>query len=58
MNVMRIAMTEATYWWEEATKFKQQAQVTDDHAERESLLELAEVCVEVAATIEERICGG
>lgn len=29
-------MTEATYWWEEATKFKQQAQATEEHAERES----------------------
>jgi hypothetical protein len=55
---MRIAMTEATYWWEEATKFKQQAQATEDHAEREDLLELAEVCVEVAATIEEHSSGG
>ena len=51
-------MAEATYWWEEATKFKLQAQATDDHAERGNLLELAEVCEEVAAMIEERICGG
>ena len=51
-------MTEALYWWEEVTKFKQQAQVTQDQAARDDLLELAEVCVEVAATIEERICGG
>lgn len=53
-----IIVTEALYWWEEATRLRQQAQAAEDQAERQDLLELAEVCVEVAATIEERVCGG
>jgi hypothetical protein len=47
-------MTEAFYWWVEAAKFKQVAQVAEDHAQQTELLELAKACEAVAISVERR----
>jgi hypothetical protein len=51
-------MIEADYWWEEATRFKEQASTCDDVAEQVQLLELAETCEVVAIKVEDRVTGG
>jgi hypothetical protein len=51
-------MIDATYWWEEATKFIQSARETEDPQEQQELIELAEVCQDVAVKMEERATGG
>jgi hypothetical protein len=51
-------MTDATFWWEQAEKFRERAQASADPNLREELLELAAVCDEVAAKIEERGASG
>jgi hypothetical protein len=51
-------MIEALYWWDEAAKFKECARVSRDPHEQRELIELAEVCGDVAARVEERATGG
>ncbi len=47
-------MIEALYWWDEATKFIEQAQATDDPQQRAELIELACLCENLAVAVEER----
>lgn len=51
-------MIEATYWWDQAAKFKEKARAADDVAQQAELLELAEACEAVAIDVEDRVTGG
>jgi len=51
-------MDEASYWWEQALKYKERAKQEADGKTRAELLELGAVCEEVAETIESRAGGG
>jgi hypothetical protein len=51
-------MTDATYWWDEALKFAEQAEDSESPGQREEFLELADVCKDVAARIDQRSAGG
>lgn len=51
-------MDDAAYWRQQAAKFRDRAQTTKDAEFCEELLELAAVCDEVAATIEDGATGG
>jgi hypothetical protein len=51
-------MIHALYWWDEATKFKEFARAANNPRERKEFIELAEVCEDVAAKLEERATGG
>jgi hypothetical protein len=51
-------MMEALYWWDEATKFKDQARQSQDSNQHVELLELAETCEAVAIEAEDRATGG
>jgi hypothetical protein len=48
----------ADYLREEAAKYRQLAEQTDDPVIRNEMLELASVCEEVADNIEDRTTGG
>jgi hypothetical protein len=51
-------MEDAAYWRQQAINFRERAQRTTDRALGDELLELAEVCEEVAASMEERAASG
>jgi hypothetical protein len=51
-------MMEFAYWFDEAVKYREQAQATADPGEQREFLELAEVCVDFANRLEERATGG
>lgn len=51
-------MIEALYWWDEATKFREQADRSENSSQQIELLELAETCEAVAIDIEDRATGG
>jgi len=51
-------MDEASYWWEQALKYKGRAKQAADKKARAEFLELGAVCEEVAETIESRAGGG
>jgi len=51
-------MDEASYWWEQALKYKERANTTPDRTLREELLELGAVCEEVAVEIEQHSPSG
>jgi len=51
-------MIEWSYWYDEAAKYAELAQTAKDPGEQQELLELAEICVDVAAKVEERSTGG
>jgi hypothetical protein len=51
-------MMEALYWWDEAMKFLDQAQTADDPRERAEFIELASICEDLAAAVEERASPG
>ncbi len=51
-------MDEASYWWEQALKYKERAKQAVDKKARAEFLELGAVCEEVAETIESRAGGG
>lgn len=51
-------MIETSYWWDQAEKFRDQARATDDPPRPQQLLELANVCDDVAAEAEGRATGG
>jgi len=51
-------MIEAHYWWEEAAKLKELAQLLENSAQQVELLELAETCESVAIDSEDRATGG
>ena len=46
------------YLRDEAVKYRRLAQSTVDHAVREELLELADICEEVANNVEDRLTAG
>jgi hypothetical protein len=46
------------YLRDEAAKYRQAAEQTDDPVIRDELLELASVCEEVASNIEDHLTGG
>jgi hypothetical protein len=51
-------MMESSYWFEEASKYKEQARASEDPAEQHEFLELAEICIDFASRVEERATGG
>ena len=51
-------MDEASYWWEQALKYKERAKQAADKKARTELLDLGAVCEEVAETLESRAGGG
>ncbi len=51
-------MDEASYWWEQALKYKERANTTPDRTLRAELLELGEACKEVAEDIEQHSPSG
>jgi hypothetical protein len=51
-------MIDVNYWWERAMKFSEEAEEIEDPNLRKELLELADVCKEVAADLERRACSG
>jgi hypothetical protein len=51
-------MEDVAYWQQRAVDFRERAQTTTDPALHEELLDLAAVCEEVAATMEERASSG
>jgi len=51
-------MFDVIYRWEEAMKLSAEAQTIEDPDLRQELLELADVCREVAADLEQRACSG
>jgi hypothetical protein len=51
-------MIEWLYWYEEAAKYKEQALAAEDAEAQREFLELAEICVDVAARAEERATSG
>ncbi len=50
-------MEDATYWRDQAAKFRDSAAKADSSLERE-LLELAAICEQVAAELEDRCTAG
>ena len=51
-------MIHVLYWWDEAAKFRESARAANNPCERNEFIELAEVCEDVAARLEERATGG
>ncbi len=51
-------MIDALYWWDEAVKFKESARAAEDELTQQEFIELAEICEDVAAKLEERATGG
>jgi hypothetical protein len=51
-------MIDACFWWDEATKFSEQARVTEDLGQQQEFLELAQICEDVAVEIEDRATPG
>lgn len=51
-------MEDAAFWREQGAKFRQHAETTADASLSAELLELAEICEEVAAEIEDRAAAG
>ena len=51
-------MMESSYWFDEASKYRERAFMSKDPEERREFLELAEVCADFAAGIEERATAG
>lgn len=51
-------MTEASYWWDEAERFRERAKATTDPEEMLELFELADTCADLAAEIEARAPSG
>ena len=51
-------MDDVAYWRVQAADYRERADATKDAALHEELLELACICEEVAATIEERTPSG
>ncbi len=51
-------MEDVAYWRVQAAGFRDRAEKTADRALQDELLELAHICEEVAATIEERAPSG
>jgi len=51
-------MYDADYWRDQATNFRRSADLPENMAARDELLELAAVAQEVAEKIEDRIPGG
>jgi hypothetical protein len=51
-------MIGASYWFDEATKFQDHAAEAEDPSERKEYLELADVCLELAMRLEERVTAG
>ena len=51
-------MMESSFWFEEASKYEEQARASEDPHEQREFLELAQVCIEFASRVEERATGG
>jgi hypothetical protein len=51
-------MEEATFWREQGAKFRRRAETNEDSALKAELAELAAICEEVAAEIEDRAPAG
>jgi hypothetical protein len=51
-------MIEWSYWYDEAAKYKEQALAAEDPDAQREFLELAEICIDVAAKVEERATSG
>lgn len=51
-------MMESSYWFDESFKYRERALLSEDAEERRELLELAEICAEFAAGVEERATAG
>jgi hypothetical protein len=52
------AMDDAAFWREQAIKFRDHAEAVADAALYAELLDLAEICEQVAAEIEDRATAG
>lgn len=51
-------MIEWSYWYDEAVKYRERALAAEDPGEQRELFELAEICIDVAARVEERATSG
>jgi hypothetical protein len=51
-------MIGAAYWFDEAAKYNDQAAEAEDPAERKEYLELANICLDIATRLEERVTAG
>ncbi len=51
-------MEDAAFWREQGAKFRRRAESSGDPALKSELTELAEICEEVAAEIEDRAPAG
>ncbi len=51
-------MEDAAFWREQGAKFRRRAETSGDPALKAELVELAEICDEVAAEIEDRAPAG
>ena len=51
-------MEDAAFWRDQGAKFRRRAEDVDDPELRTELVELAEICEEVAAEIEDRAPAG
>lgn len=49
---------DTTYWHDEADKFRERAATTGDRSLAQELIELAEICEQVAADLEDRALAG
>jgi hypothetical protein len=46
------------YWYDEAAKYNEQALAAEDPGKQREYLELAEICIDIAAWAEQRATGG
>ncbi len=51
-------MLDADFWWDQAQEFRQRAETSRNDDRREELRDLADVCLTVAAHIEEHAASG
>jgi len=51
-------MIDAAYWFDESAKYKENASETEDPAEKQEFLELAEICFDIAVRLEDRATAG
>ena len=51
-------MDDAAFWRQQARTFRDRAEATNDASLHRELLELAEICEQVAAEIEDRATAG
>jgi hypothetical protein len=57
-RIQRRSTDRPDYLWDQAVKYRQLAEQTDDPVIKVELLELASVCEAVASNIEDHLTGG